>query len=85
MPTTMHLKYWLLDQGLPLRELALELEEPLKTARGRVYRGVLPWAKREATLTGHIMPYRVHHWVIPASGGPASEAFVGGAGIKKSS
>ena len=41
----MDLRTWLLDQGLTVPELALELEAPLKTEQDWVYRGVVPCAK----------------------------------------
>ncbi len=49
------LKCWLQDQGLTVRELAVELEVPLKTARDWAYRGVAPSAVNQASLTGYIM------------------------------
>ena len=67
------LKCWLQDQGLTVRELALELEVPLKTAQDWVYRGVAPSAVNQASLTGYIMLHCAHHWVIAAPNGPTSE------------
>lgn len=69
----MDLKSWLQDLGLTVRELALELGVPLKTAQDWVYRGVVPSAGSQASLTEYISAHCVHHWVIPASFGPTSD------------
>ena len=69
----MDLKNWLLDQGLTVRDLALGLEVPLKTAQDWVYRGVLPSASNQAILNDYISSHCPHHWVIPAPNGPTSE------------
>ena len=73
MPTTMDLKSWLQDQGLTVRELALELEVPLKTAQDWVYRGVAPSAGNQAMLSEYIYSNCAHHWVIAVPDGPTSE------------
>lgn len=67
------LKSWLQDQGLTVRELALGLEVPLKTAQDWVYRGVVPSEKNQAHLTEYISAHCAHHWLIPPSSGPTSE------------
>ena len=69
----MDLRNWLRDQGLTVRELALELQVPLKTAQDWVYRGVLPSANNQAILKDYIVSHCAHHWVIPAPNGPTSE------------
>ncbi len=69
----MHLKPWLQEQGLTVREFALELEVPLKTAQDWVYRGVAPSAENRDRLTGYIFSRCTHHWVIAAPNGPTSE------------
>ena len=38
----MNLRLLLLQQGLSVRQLAFELEVPLKPVQDRVYRGVVP-------------------------------------------
>ena len=67
------LRNWLLSQGLTVRELALELEVPLKTVQDWVYRGAVPSGKNQASLTGYIMMHCAHHWKIAAPNGPTSE------------
>ena len=67
------LKIWLQDQGLDVRDLALELEIPLKTAQDWVYRGVSPSAENQARLTDYIFASCAHHWQIAAADGPTSE------------
>ena len=67
------LKCWLLDQGLTVRELAVELEVPLKTAQDWVYRGVAPSAGNQASLTGYIMLHCAHYWIIAVPDGATSE------------
>ena len=69
----MDLKNWLQDQGLTVRELALGLDVPLKTAQDWAYRGVVPSAKNRTRLTNYIWATCAHHWVIPAPDGPTSE------------
>ncbi len=41
----LELKPWLSVQGLTVRDFALGLDVPLKTAQDWVYRGVVPLAK----------------------------------------
>jgi len=69
----MDLKSWLRDHGLTVRELALELEVPLKTAQDWVYRGVAPCADNRDRLSDYIFSHCAHHWVIAAPNGPTSE------------
>lgn len=73
MATMMELRDWLQIQGLTVRELALEIDLPLKTAQDWVYRGVVPSAKNQAILTDYILATCAHHWVIAASNGPTSQ------------
>ncbi len=65
------LKSWLNDQGLSVRELALQLEVPLKTAQDWVYRDVTPSAENQRKLDEFIVC--AHHWVIDAASGPVSQ------------
>ncbi len=60
------LKCWLKDQRLTVRELALGLDVPLKTAQDWVYRGASPSADSQDRLTAYIDAHCAHHWVIPA-------------------
>ena len=69
----MDLKTWLREQELTVRELALQLEVPLKTAQDWVYRGVAPSAENRERLTDYISSRCAHHWVIAAPNGPTSE------------
>ena len=73
MPTMIELKTWLEEQRLTVRELAVELWVPLKTAQDWAYRGVAPSAVNQASLTGYIMLHCAHHWVIAAPDGATSE------------
>ena len=68
----MDLKLWLRDQGLSVREFALELEVPLKTAQDWVYRGVDPSVENRNRLVGYISSRCTHHWVIDAANGHTS-------------
>ena len=69
----MDLKSWLRDQGLTVRELALELEVPLKTAQEWVYRDVVPSAENQDRLTDYVISHCAHYWVIDRPSGPLSE------------
>ncbi len=68
----MDLKNWLLDQGLTVRELALGLDVPLKTAQDWVYRGVVPSQDNQDRLQEYVLATCAHHWVIERSTGPLS-------------
>ncbi len=65
-----NLKSWLNDQGLSVRELALALGVPLKTAQDWVYRDVTPSAENQRKLDEYVVC--AHHWVIDAASGPVS-------------
>ena len=69
----MDLRTWLDDQGLSVRELALELDVPLKTAQDWVYRGVASSGENAAKTTEYIVANCAHHWVIEAPNGPVSQ------------
>ena len=79
----MDLKFWLRDQGLTVRELALELEVPLKTAEDWVYRGVWPSGQNQDRLTDYIASHCAHYWVIDRPDGPESEGVCKLCGDKK--
>ena len=66
------LKFWLREQGLSIRELALQLEVPLKTAQDWVYRDVAPSTEYRERLVEFIKTECVHHWVIEVPNGPLS-------------
>ena len=68
----MDLKLWLSDQGLSVREFALELDVPLKTAQDWVYRGVAPSVENRNKIVDYISSSCRHHWVIEAANGHTS-------------
>ena len=69
----MELRAWLSERGMTVREFALELDVPLKTAQDWVYRGVAPCADNHDRLADFIFSRCAHHWVIVAPNGPTSE------------
>ena len=73
MSTMMHLKSWLGEQELTVREPALQLGVPLKTAQDWIYRGVAPSAENRDRLNDYIFLRCAHHLVIAAPNGPTSE------------
>ncbi|MCH8282591.1 MAG: hypothetical protein IIC96_18175 [Chloroflexi bacterium] len=64
------LKCWLGDQGLTVRELATQLEVPLKTVQDWVYRAGTPSPVNQEKLA-ELMKC-THHWVIDAANGHTS-------------
>ena len=66
----MDLKLLLQKQGLSVRQLAFELEVPLKTVQDWVYRGVVPSPANQAKLEEVVAC--PHHWVIETPHGPVS-------------
>ena len=79
----MDLKSWLRGQDLTVRELAFQLDVPLKTAEEWAYRGVVPSAKNRARLTNYIIENCAHYWVIDRPDGPESEGVCKLCGEKK--
>ena len=67
------LKPWLAVNGLTVRDCALELDVPLKTAQDWVYRGVVPSTANQDKLTEYVHAHCAHHWVIAVPDGPFSE------------
>lgn len=67
------LKPWLSDQGLTVREFALDLDVPLKTAEDWVYRGVVPSTENQGKVSDYVISRCAHHWVIAVPNGPVSE------------
>ncbi len=67
----MNVKLLLQQQGLSVRQLAVELEVPLKTVEDWVYRGVVPSPANQAKLDDLVACK--HHWVIETPGGPFSK------------
>ena len=67
----MSLKLLLLQQGLSVRELASELEVPLKTVQDWVYRGVVPSPANQVKLDEVVTC--AHHWIIETPDGPVSK------------
>ncbi len=66
----MNLRLLLQQQGLSVRQLAFELEVPLKTVQAWVYRGVVPSPANQAKLDEVVVC--THHWVIETPDGPVS-------------
>ena len=66
----MNLRLRLQQQGLSVRELALQLEVPLKTVQDWAYRGVVPSAANKEKLDDAV-PCK-HHWVIDPPNGHVS-------------
>ncbi len=67
----MNLRLLLHQQGLSVRQLALELEVPLKTVQDWVYRGVVPSPANQKKLDQVVAC--THHWIIETPEGPVSE------------
>ena len=67
------LKPWLGVQGLTVRDFALGLDVPLKTAEDWVYRGVVPSTDNQAKLADYVNAHCAHYWVIAVPNGPYSE------------
>ncbi len=67
----MNLRLLLQQQGLSVRQLALELELPLKTVQDWVYRGVVPSPANQEKLNEVLAC--AHHWIIATSEGPVSK------------
>ena len=79
----MNLKLWLVDQGLTVRELAVQLEAPLKTVEDWVYRGVVPSLENRDRLVEFIKTECKHHWLIETPNGPVSEGVCQRCGEKR--
>ena len=67
------LKSWLHEQGLSVRELAVQLDLPRKTVEDWVYRGAVPSPHNNERLIEFIGTECTHHWVIDRPNGPLSE------------
>ncbi len=67
----MNLRLLLQQQGLSIRQLALELEVPLKTVQDWVYRGVVPSPANQEKLDEVVTC--THHWIIETPDGPISK------------
>ncbi len=67
----MDLKLRLQQHGLSVRQLALELEVPLKTVQDWVYRGVVPSPANQEKLDEVVTC--AHHWLIETPDGPVSQ------------
>jgi len=66
-------KPWLAVHGLTVRDFAVGLNVPLKTAQDWVYRGVVPSTENQEKLTKYLHTHCAHHWVIAVPNGPISE------------
>ena len=62
----MNLKLWLREQDLSVRELAVQLEAPLRTVEDWVYRGAAPSPENLERLDQFIAESCTHHWIIAA-------------------
>ena len=67
------LKPWLSAHGLTVRQFALDLDVPLKTAQDWVYRGVVPSTDNQGKVAEFIRTHCAHYWVIAVPNGPISE------------
>ena len=67
---TINVRLLLQQKELSVRQLAAELEVPLKTVQDWVYRGVVPSQANQAKLDEVVpCPY---HWIIETPDGPVS-------------
>ena len=67
------LKPWLAVQGLTVRDFAIGLNVPLKTAQDWVYRGVVPSTANQDKVTEYVHAHCAHHWLIDVPNGPISQ------------
>ena len=81
--TMMNLRFWLRQQGFSARELALQLEVPLKTVEDWVYRGVSPSPENRERLNEFVNEECAHHWLIERPQGPLSEGVCQHCGEKR--
>ncbi|MDP6495049.1 MAG: helix-turn-helix transcriptional regulator [Dehalococcoidia bacterium] len=77
----MNLKIWLSQQGLSVREFALQMEVPLKTVQDWVYRERDPSPINKERLKEFMNC--THHWVIGIPHGPLSEGICQHCGEKR--
>ena len=77
------LKTWLGEQGLTVRDFALEFKVPLKTAQDWMYRGVAPSPENRDRLTDYIFSRCAHYWIIAAPDGPISDGVCQRSGHQK--
>ena len=66
------LKPWLAVNGLTVRDFALGLDVPLKTAQDWVYRGVVPSPENQGKVAEYVQAHCAHYWVIAVPNGPIS-------------
>ena len=67
----MNVKLLLQQKELSVRQLAAELEVPLKTVQDWVYRGVVPSPANQKKLRDVVACS--HHWAIERANGPISK------------
>ena len=77
----MNLRFWLSQQELSVRELALQIDVPLKTVQDWVYRGREPSLANRERLVEFV--HCTHHWVIERSNGPVSDGVCQRCGEKR--
>ncbi len=69
----MNLRLWLSEQGLSVRELAVQLEVAPKTVQDWVYERGRPSRENAERLNDFVANNCAHHWVIDRPNGPTSE------------
>ena len=67
------LKPWLAANELTVRDFAIGVDVPLKTAQDWVYRGGVPSAENRDKVSEYVHAHCAHHWVIAVPDGPVSE------------
>jgi len=80
----LNLRFWIHEQGLSVKQLALGLEAPLPTVEDWVYRGTAPSTIYMTRLTEFISAECKHHWIIATANGPVSEGVCQRCGEEKS-
>jgi len=68
-----NLRFWLIEQGMKVRELARDLDVPLTTVEDWVYRGASPSEHNAELLYNFVRTTCTHHWLIEAPNGPVSK------------
>ena len=79
----MNLRLWLSEQGLSVRELAVQLEVAPKTVEDWVYERGGPSRGNAERLTDFIASNCAHHWMIESPNGPLSEGVCQRCGEKR--
>ena len=69
----MNLRLWLHEQGLSVRELAVQMDVAPKTVQDWVYERGRPSLGNAERLNDFISANCTHHWVIDRPNGPLSD------------